>query len=107
MVAIDGRQVGVTPTKVELSRRRKHVVRFEKPGFESREIGLKRGISAWLLGDVALGGDPLSCQGVDSLSKCPQVIASGLAFTVGIDYLTGAAFTLPKKVNITLLPVGP
>lgn len=107
-ILIDGHQVAVTPAQLEFSRRRTNLVlRFEKPGFESQQIALKRGTSAWLVADVAAGLDPFACQGLNSPSRCPLAMAEGLAFFLGIDYLTGAAFTLPKAIHATLAPTSP
>ena len=38
----------------------------------------------------------MNAQGLDSASDYPAMAAQGLAVTFGIDFLSGAAFKLPK-----------
>ena len=104
---IKSQLVGVTPARLKLKRGDEHLVlRFEKDGFSPQEIALKRSASAWLIGDVALGGDPLSCQGLNSVSACPSLLATNVGVFVLIDAITGAAFALPKVVRAVLAPIG-
>lgn len=107
VIFFDGHQIGVTPTQLAFPRRRSDIVlQFERPGFETRRIALARGTSKWLIADGAYAANPLACQGLDSASQCPLLIGSALAFLFGIDYLTSAAFTLPKSVHARLSPQG-
>jgi hypothetical protein len=101
-VFVNAKPVGVTPVRLELTRRStKAIIRFETDGFATKEIVLKHSVSGWILGDVAFA-NPLAGQGLNSRSEYPMVAAEGLAFGFGIDFLTGAAFRFPKTVNITL-----
>jgi len=101
-VFLDEQQVGVTPLQLDVSRRPPHVLRFEKEGFAAQNIALKRGTSALLIADVAYAANPMAAQGLDDPSQWPGLIVQALAFLIGIDYLTGAAFTLPAAINATL-----
>lgn len=105
-VKVDGDPIGFTPLTFPLSRRHNHVVRFDKAGFWPRQVWVPRGPSAWLLADIPLGGDPLVCQGLTSSSQCGPLLATGIAMTIGADILTGAAYTLPKRVHAVLLSSG-
>jgi hypothetical protein len=104
-VFIDRRPVGVTPLQLDVSRRHAHVLRFEKEGFAKQAVELKRRESAWLIADIAVAANPAAGQGLDDPSKWPLFVAQTLAIVLGIDLLTGAAFTLPSRVSATLQPV--
>jgi hypothetical protein len=106
-VFIESQLVGVTPARMELSRRDAHIVlRLEKDGFAAQEIALKRSVSAWLVGDVGLGGNPVSCQGLDSAGPCPALLATNVGIFMLIDFITGAAYAHPSVVRVMLKPLG-
>jgi PEGA domain-containing protein len=104
-VFIGSQLVGVTPARLELKRRDDRVVlHLEKDGFSPEDIALKRSVSAWIAGN-AVGGNPLSCQGLDSLDACPAVLAANIGTLMAIDFLTGAAYKHPKTVRAVLKPL--
>lgn len=104
-VFIDGERMGATPLTVSLKRRRKDIVlRFAKEGFADAQVPLKRGTSAWIGADVAISLNPFAAQGLDSVSQWPLAAGNALATTLGIDFLTGAAYKLPKSVRVVLSP---
>jgi hypothetical protein len=97
---------GVTPIQLQLTRREPNIVlRLEKDGCSPVEVRLKRTISGWIAPNL-LSANPMAGQGLDSASDYPLVAAQGLAVTFGIDFLSGAAFKLPKTVQVTLEPAG-
>jgi hypothetical protein len=97
--------VGLTPVQLQLKRRDEHIVlRIEKDGFVPADIPLKRTVSGWVSGNLAFA-NPLMIQGLNSASEYPLMAAQGLAFGFGTDFLTGAAYKLPKVVRVTLTPV--
>ena len=100
-----GKFLGVTPTVVNLRRRDANVVLlFEKEGFHPEEVRLKRSISGWVAVDVLVGVNPMMIQGLDSASQYPGTAAAALAQTLGVDFLTGAAYKLPPLVRAVLRP---
>ncbi len=103
-VFIGSKQVGVTPVRLTLKRRNRTVLRFEKDGFEATEIPLKRGADGWLTADLLLPLNPLARQGLDSADDWPKMAATGIAQLLTIDWLTGAAYKLPKSVTAVLPP---
>jgi len=106
-VFIQNQFVGVTPARLELPRRDAHlVVRLEKDGFASHEAALKRSVSAWLIGNVGLAGNPASCQGLGSAGSCPALLMGNVGVFTLIDWATGAAFKHPGVVRVILSPIG-
>jgi hypothetical protein len=104
-VFIGSRLVGVTPARLELKRRDDGIVlRLEKAGFSPEEIALKRSVSAWIAGN-AVGANPLSCQGLNSLDACPALLAANTGTLMAIDFLTGAAYKHPSAVLAVLKPL--
>jgi hypothetical protein len=93
---------GATPLKLNLMRRDPNiVVRLEKEGCLPVEVRLKRTVSGWIAADL-VPANPMNAQGLDSAADYPKMAASGLALTFGIDFLSGAAFKLPKRVQVRL-----
>jgi hypothetical protein len=93
---------GATPLQLHLWRRDPNlVVRLEKEGCLPLEVRLKRTVSGWIAGDL-LPANPMNAQGLDSASDYPKMAASGLALTFGVDFVSGAAFKLPKLVQVKL-----
>jgi hypothetical protein len=90
---------GVTPIQLRLTRRDPNIViRLEKDGCPPAELRLKRTVSGWIAGNL-LSANPFAAQGLDSASDYSRMAISGLAVTFGIDFLSGAAFKLPKTVH--------
>jgi hypothetical protein len=97
---------GVTPIRLRLTRRDPYIViRIEKDGCSPAEVRLKRTISGWIASNL-LFANPMAAQGLDSASDYPRMAAQGLAVSFGIDFISGAAFKLPKTVQVTLEPSG-
>lgn len=102
---VDGQPAGVTPTAVELGRRdRETTLRFEKDGFLPDERSVRRSVSRWLLADVAFIAVTSFLPGGGDEGPPPPRIAVGLSWVLGLEYLTGAAFRLPKSVDAKLTP---
>lgn len=105
-VFINDVPVGITPVRVSLRRRERNVVvRFEKDGFATGRVTLKRTVSGW----VALNGivlNPLARQGMSrsQADAWPTQAAFSLAFMVGADFATGGAYRFPKVVRAVLEP---
>ncbi len=111
-VWLDGRGVGVTPLRVSVKRSRTDaVLRFRKDGFAESQVPLKRRVSGWVAGDVALF--PLYAVHPNGFADNPeshgQKAAIGLAFMAGalaLDFANGAAYEFQPRVRITLTPAG-
>ncbi len=105
VVSVDGRPVGQTPTTVRLSRRHRPQMTLTKDGYERADLRIDRRASRWLIADFAVALNPLQVQGWDSVNDWPQHIGASLATTVGVDLLTGGAFTFPPVVRVRLTPL--
>ena len=112
-VFLDGQAVGVTPVEVVVSRRAEPVVRIEKDGFRPSEQTLRRSTSWWLLADVGVGAlvsifalAHRQADGVDPHFGHTAAVAAGAAPVV-LDYLTGAAFKFPPRVDAHLAQRAP
>jgi hypothetical protein len=98
--------VGITPVRVSLKRSERHVVvRFEKDGFATERIALKRTVSGW----VALNGivlNPLARQGMtkEQADAWPAQALLGFGLILGADFATGGAYKFPKVVRAVLEP---
>ena len=104
-VLVNGQPSGVTPVAVELSRRDgSAAVRLEKDGFVPEEHPVHRSLSRWLLADVAFAAVSGSVPGGGDAGAPSARIALGLLWTLGLEYLTGAAFRLPESINAKLKP---
>jgi hypothetical protein len=80
-VSVDNQQMGVTPTTVNLTRKDKHVISIDAPGYKRYDLQLTRGTSGWVWGNLVFGGIP------------------GLA----VDAITGSLYKLsPDNINATL-----
>ena len=94
-------QPGVTPVRVRLPRRETNLtIRVEKAGCAPAELPLKRGVSGWIFGNL-IAANPFAQQGMDSASGANYAgqvaLTSGM---FGLDFLSGAAYTLPKAVDV-------
>ncbi len=73
----------ITPSQVELRRNTSYTILVEKDGYEPGSATVSSGPSAWLLGNILIGG------------------LIGLA----VDFITGGAWKLtPETVSVALLP---
>ena len=55
-IYLDGQRCGTTPRIIEADRTREHVVTVTKDGYKPYKTHLERKPSAWLLGNVVIGG---------------------------------------------------
>lgn len=100
-VLIDGRAVGETPLRVQLPRRRKSpVLRFEKEGYRSEVMPLRRSLSWHLLGSSYF------------LARVPVndytwgMWAATNVVVWGLDFATGGAFAFPSRVEAEMARPG-
>ena len=108
-VFVDGQVVGVTPVEIVVRRRAaEHHVRVEGGG----EQTLRRSISWWLLADVGVGVlisvfalAHRQADGVEPHFGHTLGAAAG-AGPVLLDFLTGAAFRFPNRVDFSGLGLG-
>ena len=105
-VYVNDRRAGVTPLSVKLWRLKSQVLTIEKPGLEPAVVPLKRSASKWLLADVAVSLNPVIGQGMTDPPPYPLTAVGPLVGMLGVDLLTGAAFTLPPHIHVTLCPRG-
>lgn len=84
-VTVDNQPAGTTPTTLNLTRKDRHVISIDAPGYQRYELQLTRGTSGWVWGNLVFGGIP------------------GLA----IDAITGSLYKLsPDNVSATLARSG-
>jgi hypothetical protein len=105
-VFLGGRTVGVTPVRLDLKRRDSHIVlRLEKEGFAPQELRVTQSMSGWLALDL-FPLNPYIAQGLPSGSGPAKWQRAGaLVLAFGIDFVTGAAYTLPGAVHAVLTAV--
>ncbi len=108
-VSIDGTPVGVTPVRVDVRRRDTNtVLKIEKEGFRPYEKTLQRSRSKWLALDIPasvfFGLAGYWVQGVRTTgSTAHAVLGAAAGFSpVLVAFGTGAAFTLPERVDARL-----
>lgn len=65
-VYVDGRNSGITPTKVILSRKEDHMITLKKQGYRDQNISVIRSISGAVAGNLIAGG--FVGWGVDAIS---------------------------------------
>lgn len=101
--AVERSKPGVTPIALTLPRRDANlIIRLETPGCEPAEMPLKRSVSGWTFGNLAMA-NPLALQGMDSARASRYVPQLGVtAAMVATDFLTGGAYKLPKVVDVRL-----
>lgn len=110
-VLLDGQLVGVTPLDVTVSRRNhRPVLVVEKHGFPRHERRLRRSETwrilasvgtgaglAWVSGALIVGGHERGLSFWETMSVGGIGAAPGV-----IDYLTGAVFAFPDRVDVDL-----
>lgn len=117
-ITVDGEETGQAPLVLKLKRKKKiHVNRIEKPGYNPFEIRITRKTSAKLssYGNVLygalgfLGGFLLAVvidESLPSSTVAPLIIGGtilGWGGAITIDFLSGANYTLsPAHLNVTL-----
>ena len=103
-VFINDVPVGATPKRLSLRRGESNlVVRFEKQGFASQRIALKRSLSGWVYLDL-IALNPMAGQGLDRASDWPKQAAFSLAVLLVTDLASGGAYKFPKVVRAVLEP---
>jgi len=119
-IIVDGEEMGNAPLNLKLKRKKTHIIRIEKQGYNSLEIGITKKTSAlvWSILTNALWGYLISgvgpILGIVVRSDGP---ASPLYFFVPaivgwigavlLDTQSGATRTLsPKNLNVTLTKMG-
>ena len=119
-VSVDGEPAGETPVTVSLGNRwwgqggREAVIRLEKDGFGTSEIWVEPQVSRWVWGNLvlaAISGALAAAYSDGTHDWSPGKVAAGtLLWTVGVDLVGGAGFSLPGAVRPTLalsqFPVG-
>ncbi len=55
-VKVDGNIVGNTPVNAKLTRKDRHIISIEMPGYQPYETTFTRGVSGWVWGNIAFGG---------------------------------------------------
>ena len=93
---------GVTPLDLSLTRRDPHIVlRFSSPGCAPVDVRLQRTKSGWVWGNAVLA-NPYAGQGADSPAGVTAIYvgqAVAVSSAVAIDFLSGGAYKLPKRVH--------
>lgn len=83
-IRVDGMLRGVTPTVVDLERKRRHQLQIEKEGYETFMRDTGRGFNWWFVGNIILGG----------------------IIGIIVDFSTGAVYKVkPNEINAALLPI--
>ena len=108
-VTAEGEAVGETPVTVPFRQRgpgrRSVVLRFDKEGFAASEFQVEPRLNRWIFGNLALAALSGAVAAVDRSDVHPGLVSAGtLLWSVGIDFLSGAAFTLPRSVDTSLTP---
>jgi len=118
-IIVDGKEIGYAPLNLKLKKKRNHIIRIEKEGYNPLEIRiisklLPKGNTS--IGNILLGGTAgwvlglflaRLLEGVRTLwiSESTTTIGSVLGILVAyrIDSKSGANYTLsPKDLNVTL-----
>jgi hypothetical protein len=106
-VVFRGVVVGLTPTRLVVSRSDRHVtLRVEKDGCQPAEVLLATRVSAWIAGDAVTGIAQLANQGLSSRAAQARAALILPPILLAVDFLTRGAFTHPSRVQVTLEPSG-
>ena len=83
-IHVDGTLVGQTPVSVEMERKRDHLVRIERDGYEPRTVPVIKTVGGAVWGNVLAGG----------------------LIGWGVDASTGAQYNLtPPTISVRLIPI--
>jgi hypothetical protein len=124
-IIVDGEEIGYAPLNLKLKRKKGHIIRIEKQGYNPVNISIERNtlrLSASLsfggnlyfglvIGSLAgLGALALLDPGLSNETLDVAVLLAGWMIGVGglfyVDSKSGARFTLsPKELNITLTKI--
>jgi hypothetical protein len=134
-IIVDGEEIGNTPVHLELNRKKSHVIRIEKQGYNPVEIGITRNTSLLMsvfgniiwglvgasLATILFSGEevatillPFFVTGEELEEAAKKINTTGtLGFLAGwggailVDSLSGANYTLtPKDLIVTLTKMG-
>ena len=101
-VTVDGEEVGETPLRVPLSRRRAaYGLRLELDGCLAEDHELRRSTSWWALVSVLYG---TAAGAGEALEDGVRALPVGLAMVLATDWWSGALFRLPRRVYVPLTP---
>jgi len=110
-ISIAGMERGISPAVVSVHRKDVgQVMKIAAPGYETEEIVMQRHISKWIATDVLWGASQFLNQGISSSKSRTTAALAISGTTLGIDILTGAAFsqksgaTAPIVLRPTIQP---
>lgn len=97
---------GPTPVTLDLIRSdARIVIRLEYEGCPPAEVRLKRSVSGWIAGNLVFA-NPIAIQGYNSYqniaAQYTRQVVMGVGGTMAIDFLSGAAYKLPKVIDVPL-----
>ena len=111
-VSLDGEPVGAAPVEVAVDRSSEPTFLVESDGFEPTALRLRRRLNPWIAVDLAVGalafyatGAALIGGGEGDLSSPLTLLAvlAGAAPAL-VDFNSGAAYALPRRVHAVLRP---
>ena len=111
-VFLDGEPVGAAPVEVAVDRGSEPTFLVESDGFEPTALRLRRRVNPWIAVDLAVGalafyatGAALIGGGEGDLSSPLTLLAvlAGAAPAL-VDFNSGAAYALPRRVHAVLRP---
>lgn len=126
-IIVDGEEMGYAPLNLKLKRKKSHVIRIEKQGYNPLEIGItkktSKGAITGSMGGNFLLGIPigvligLGVYGVRGGHEDEDIFTAAIVAGVGViigwaggaivDVLSGANYTLsPEELNVTLTKMG-
>ena len=119
IVLVDGRDAGMTPLILKLSKKRPAVIRIEKEGYNPHEIRVTRSKPNL---HTAIGGNSVLIfvvgtflvlpilahnESHDYRVSLPVAFVLSTAALIGVDFATGSPYSLtPESFDITLTPAG-
>lgn len=98
-VLIEDKQISTTPGEIRVRMKRNLTLRFEREGYDPYEVEVKRRLSWKLLLNLYLSGyvGYMTAPLQEGWPACAL-----FAFPWGIDFLTGAAFVGPSRIEVKL-----
>ena len=99
-VYVEDRQIVTTPGEISIKMEKDLMFRFEKEGYDPFEMKVKRRLSWKLLLNWLLSTQTIYYLDALGWAKGPYVLWMASPFC--IDFLTGAAFVGPSKIEVKL-----
>ena len=97
-VFVDGKQMSATPVEIVVKRKRIVTIRLEKEGYDPYEMSMKRRLCGWPFADLFMSSTMAMYRDARGLE-----LLWIYALPLGIDFLTGSAFTLlPSQIEVRL-----